>query len=163
MNRRQFLKTSGAAVAAGVLAGCSSSWRSTSPLGRPIGANGDIRVAVIGFNAHGKSHIRAYKNIPGVRLVALCDVDDRVLQSQAAELEKACKLGPKTHSAFDYVYESLAQEAATGLADGVRRQAHACEGRPFQGSGVDGGDDERRAAPGGGDEGHAVEAADGDE
>ena len=35
------------------------------------------------------------------------------LDARAAELEKACKLGPKTHSAFDYVYQSLAHEAAT--------------------------------------------------
>jgi predicted dehydrogenase len=88
MNRRQFLKAGAAAVAAGMVSGCSSSSRSSSPLGKPLGANSDIRVAVIGFNAHGKSHIKAYKSMPGVRLVALCDVDDRVLQSQAAELEK---------------------------------------------------------------------------
>src|SRR5438477_4099032 len=87
MNRRQFLKTSGAAVAAGMLASCSSS-RSTTPRGKPFGAHNDIRVAVIGFNAHGKSHIRAYKSIPGVRLVALCDVDDHVLNSQADDLAK---------------------------------------------------------------------------
>src|SRR5256885_961877 len=72
---------------AGLIAGCVSR-RSTAPLARPVGANGDIRVAVIGFHSHGKSHIKAYRSIPGVRLVALCDVDEQVLTSEAAELAK---------------------------------------------------------------------------
>src|SRR5438445_5093044 len=88
MNRRRFLQTCGAGVAAGVLAGCASPKPATAPLARPVGANGDIRVGVIGFHSHGKSHIKAYKSMPGVRLVALCDVDEQVLTSQAAELAK---------------------------------------------------------------------------
>jgi hypothetical protein len=87
VNRRQFLKSTSAGVAGAVIAGCSSS-RSTSPIGKPMGANSDIRVAVIGFHAQGKSHIKAYKTTPGVRLVALCDVDQQVLQSQVDELAK---------------------------------------------------------------------------
>ena len=79
--RRQFLTT--AALAAGSasllpgLTGCATS--------RPIaaarvrGANEDIRVAVIGFNGRGASHIAEFSKLPGVRLVALCDVDSQVL------------------------------------------------------------------------------------
>ena len=53
-------------------AGCTSSARtSTRALGKPLGANDDIRVAVIGFNQQGKSHIKAYRSISGVRLVAV--------------------------------------------------------------------------------------------
>src|SRR4051812_30542626 len=81
MNRRQFLKKS-ATLAAGVVAagGCASSDSKRHPprgaqlsvTTRPIGANADIRVAVIGFNGQGKQHIKGYRAIPGVRLVALC-------------------------------------------------------------------------------------------
>src|SRR4051794_35334918 len=93
MNRRQFLKTTGAGAIGMLAAGCTSSGASsgttsTSPLGKPLGANDDIRVAVIGFNQQGKSHIKAYRSIPGVRLVALCDVDEQVLQTQADALAK---------------------------------------------------------------------------
>src|SRR3954465_3234108 len=84
MNRRQFLRTSGIA-AAGTLAAARLG---VSPKAAPLGANGDIRVAVIGFHDHGRSHIRAYKAIKGVRLVAMCDVDQQVLQTQASELDK---------------------------------------------------------------------------
>lgn len=47
---------------------------------KAAGANGDIRVAVIGFNGRGSGHIGSLQKIPGVRLVALCDVDSNVLQ-----------------------------------------------------------------------------------
>jgi len=69
LNRRSFLKSSLAAAGIAALA----------PYSRVRGANDDIRVAVVGFNGMGKSHINAYRSIPGVRLVALCDVDTRVL------------------------------------------------------------------------------------
>jgi predicted dehydrogenase len=47
---------------------------------KAAGANGDIRVAVIGFHGRGAGHIKSLEEIPGVRIVALCDVDNNVLQ-----------------------------------------------------------------------------------
>jgi predicted dehydrogenase len=68
-NRRHFLKnTLGAAGLAAMPA-----WAA------PIGANGTVRVAVIGFNGRGDGHIKQLEKIPGVRIVALCDVDNVVL------------------------------------------------------------------------------------
>ena len=69
LNRRSFLKSSIAGVGIAAL----------TPYSRVRGANNDIRVAVVGFNGMGKSHINAYRRIAGVRIVALCDVDTRVL------------------------------------------------------------------------------------
>lgn len=54
----------------------------------PIGANGDVRVAVIGFNSRGQGHISNLQRIPGVRLVALCDVDSNVLTREVANQAK---------------------------------------------------------------------------
>jgi predicted dehydrogenase len=51
----------------------------TPPKSRIMGANGDIRCAVVGFNGRGKSHIEAFSTMKGARLVALCDVDSAVL------------------------------------------------------------------------------------
>ena len=82
INRRQFVQNSGAAVAGLFTAGPPL----LAPAAAPLGANDDIRVAVIGFNAHGRSHIRAYRSMPGVRLVALCDVDQQVLDREASDL-----------------------------------------------------------------------------
>src|SRR4051812_16932013 len=46
---------------------------------RVLGANSDIRVAVVGFHGRGTDHIHGLRNVPGVRLVALCDIDKHVL------------------------------------------------------------------------------------
>ena len=87
LNRRTFLKTS-----ALVSAGAAFSARSWSAV---AGANGDIRVAVVGLNGRGKSHLNSLSKISGVRLVALCDVDTAVIEKTKANLGAAAK-GVKT-------------------------------------------------------------------
>jgi predicted dehydrogenase len=47
------------------------------------GANSDIRAAVVGFGGRGGSHISAFSKMPGVRLVALCDCDQKILDAAA--------------------------------------------------------------------------------
>ncbi|MFM7240598.1 MAG: Gfo/Idh/MocA family oxidoreductase, partial [Opitutia bacterium] len=71
LHRRTFLKTSAMAVAA---AGLSARLHAQA-----AGANGDLRVAVVGFRSRGMEHIKELKRIKGVRIVALCDVDSRVV------------------------------------------------------------------------------------
>ncbi|MEY2878489.1 MAG: hypothetical protein RLZZ15_869 [Verrucomicrobiota bacterium] len=51
----------------------------------PGSANGDIRIAVVGINAQGAGHIKTYYDMPGTRLVALCDADEAVLNKRVAE------------------------------------------------------------------------------
>lgn len=55
---------------------------------KSIGANEDVRVAVIGFKSRGSGHISSLLKIKGVRLVALCDVDSAVMEKKVAELAK---------------------------------------------------------------------------
>ena len=78
INRRSFLKSTIAATAALSL---PARVRAQAP-----GANDDIRVAVIGFNGRGGDHIGNYMKIKGVRIVALCDVDAKVLDKGRAQL-----------------------------------------------------------------------------
>src|SRR5437016_2826631 len=54
-----------------------------------VGANGDIRCAVVGFHGRGQSHIQDLRGLKGVRLVALCDVDSKVLERGVASCESA--------------------------------------------------------------------------
>jgi predicted dehydrogenase len=68
----------GAVSAYGALAG--RAWA------KPIGANDDVRVAVVGVRGQGNYHIRLYGKVPGVRLVALCDIDEAVLGKRAGDL-----------------------------------------------------------------------------
>jgi predicted dehydrogenase len=71
LNRRTFIKNSALAAA---VAGLSAQTYAQS-----AGANGDLRVAVVGFRSRGNEHIKELKRIKGVRIVALCDVDSNVV------------------------------------------------------------------------------------
>ncbi len=78
--RRQFLRTTALAATAAALS--PRSWAQTA------GANSEVRVAVIGLNGRGKDHLQSLRAVPGVRLVAICDVDTAVLERTAAALAK---------------------------------------------------------------------------
>ena len=86
VTRRGFLKSSAAvATAAGLSRFTGLSAKSYAQV---VGANEDIRIAVIGFNGRGKSHIDAWRKMKGIRLVALCDADEAVLHKEAEFLAK---------------------------------------------------------------------------
>ena len=53
-----------------------------------LGANEQVRVAVIGFHNKGKQHIAKFRALPGVRVAGLCDVDREVLGLEAAKFEQ---------------------------------------------------------------------------
>jgi predicted dehydrogenase len=75
VTRRNFIKAS-------MLTTAALSWPARS-WSRVLGANDDIRLAVVGFNGRGKDHIEGNRKLPGVRIVALCDVDRDVLEKEA--------------------------------------------------------------------------------
>ena len=58
---------------------------------RIVGANGDIRVAVVGIRAKGRgqSHLDGYRKTKGARLVAICDVDHDALDEELKKCETA--------------------------------------------------------------------------
>jgi predicted dehydrogenase len=68
ITRRDFIRTS---LAAGALAAL--------PYARAIGANDDIRVALVGIGSKGSQHVDVFRTLQGVRVVALCDVDKHIL------------------------------------------------------------------------------------
>ena len=81
LTRRRFVKTTFAeGLAASIL-----------PTDRVLGANSDIRVAVVGFNSRGQGLISGFQSLPGVRVAALCDVDSAILNRVADDLDKNTK------------------------------------------------------------------------
>ncbi|RPJ51377.1 MAG: gfo/Idh/MocA family oxidoreductase, partial [Acidobacteria bacterium] len=81
-NRRDFIKR----VAVG---GAAGYWAASKPVfssGAPLGANDAVRVAIIGLRSKGHHHIQMYKDVPGVRIVALCDADENILDKEIKEL-----------------------------------------------------------------------------
>jgi predicted dehydrogenase len=79
-NRRTFLKTTALGSAAAALS--APAWAQVA------GANSDIRVAVIGLNGRGQNHLNSLRLLPGVRIVAICDVDTEVLERTAVRLAR---------------------------------------------------------------------------
>ncbi|MDH3582992.1 MAG: Gfo/Idh/MocA family oxidoreductase, partial [Phycisphaerae bacterium] len=73
-SRRSFLRSSGLAGSALAL----------GPARRVLGANSDIRVAVLGVRGKGNQHITNFSKLPGVRVTAICDPDQTVLEQRRA-------------------------------------------------------------------------------
>ena len=78
LTRRAFTKSSLVGGAALALA----------PYSRVLGANNDIRVAVVGFKSQGSNHIKYFSRIPGVRVVALCDVDRSFIDREVKTIKE---------------------------------------------------------------------------
>lgn len=55
---------------------------------RCLGSNDDLRIAVVGVRSRGGAHIGGFRNLKGVRVVALCDVDENILAREVQRFEK---------------------------------------------------------------------------
>jgi predicted dehydrogenase len=75
INRRKFLKRGISATAGSCLALSSYPGFVTGARG----ANDEIRVAVAGIRGRGGGHIKHFQSLSGVKVVALCDPDSKVL------------------------------------------------------------------------------------
>src|SRR5690349_14685022 len=93
MHRRHFLETTlGAAAAASMV------WSSRASAASDVA---DIRVAQIGFRGQGSGHI---KNL-GKHVVALCDVDEEVLNNKANELKESLGINVDKYSDYRKLLE----------------------------------------------------------
>ena len=77
--RRSFLKrsaSSGAVMASSVLLSQATAYSQIA------GSNDAVRIAVIGLRSKGAQHVEIFRNLPGVRVTALCDADNEILQKE---------------------------------------------------------------------------------
>lgn len=79
LHRRSFLK--GSLLTAAALSLPAKSWSQVS------GANSDIRVGIIGFKSRGQDNLNGLLACRGVRITALCDVDETVLAGGAKQMK----------------------------------------------------------------------------
>lgn len=107
MRRRAFITRS--SVGALALAGAPLLWGQET---RFRGANDRVRVAVIGINGMGQSHIAAYSKLPNVEVAALCDVDQNLFPKVAAKLFKD-KPAPKTYQDLRRLYDDKSIDAVS--------------------------------------------------
>ncbi|MBN1489421.1 MAG: Gfo/Idh/MocA family oxidoreductase [Phycisphaerae bacterium] len=99
INRRRFLQSSLGAAGVFALGGCASqpksTWlRATPPPRR--GPNEEIRIAVVGIRGQGQAHIKGHSAAKDVRVVTLCDIDERLFAERIKLCEAAGKPAPKT-------------------------------------------------------------------
>jgi predicted dehydrogenase len=111
--RRDFVKNVSLA-SAGLLAGSHVMAGSLIP-GLNLDAKA-VRLGIIGVGLRGESHLALALRRPDVEVVAICDVDDQMLQRAHNIIAKSGKPAPKVFTGSDYAYRDLL--ALQGL-DGV--------------------------------------------
>ena len=100
--RRNFIKKTAVFTAgAGLITGLPHASYS-----RIIGANEKLTCGLIGAKGMGMADLRAFLGLPNTECVAICDVDQNVLNQQIAETEKLQGTKPKAYTDFRKMLEN---------------------------------------------------------
>jgi len=91
MSRRHFVK-------AGLAPAIQLSFAKGAPSDR-------VNIAVVGLHNRGRDHIREFAKVPNVRIVALCDVDERLFAENVAMVEELTGFRPDTEWDFRRLLE----------------------------------------------------------
>jgi len=112
MNRRKFIRQTILTSTAVGLTPAMLRAQSAPASGKIPGANGDIRVAVVGMNGRGKNHLDNIQR-KGVRVVAICDVDSAVLDRQKGYAKEKYNLDLQTYQDYRKLLENKDIDAVT--------------------------------------------------
>lgn len=97
MKRRQFIRTSSTWLAgAGMMNALPIDWMNKL---KPVSANDKIRIGAIGIKGMGWADLNSLLKDPRAQCIAICDVDQQVIDTRLADLDK---LGMKPTVAKDY-------------------------------------------------------------
>ena len=103
-SRRKFICSSAALLAgtglSTAVAGCAKQES------RQVAPSDKIRIGAIGVNGMGFADVESHLKIPEVDIVALCDVDQNVLERRAAELTNLSGAAPQLYSDFREVLDN---------------------------------------------------------
>jgi predicted dehydrogenase len=103
--RRKFIEAAGLTLAG---AGISSMMplELFAETRKKISANDKINFAIIGAKGMGWSNMRSHFNMPEVECIAICDVDQSVLDQRLADVEKARGNKPKRYGDYRKMLEN---------------------------------------------------------
>ncbi len=101
MYRRSFLQRS-SVLAGGALLLSAMDKRSFAAIRKWVSPADQVNIAAIGINGMGWADLSAALKVPGVNLVALCDVDKNVLDKRMADLSKLNVDASKVKTYGDY-------------------------------------------------------------
>ena len=100
---------------------------SAASMARPhrlASAGNTVRVACVGLRGQGRSHIRAYSDLPNVEIAALCDIDDAVLAQRTKDLEAA---GKKRPAVFKDIRKLLEDKSIDAVSLATPNHVHALQ------------------------------------
>ena len=92
-SRRDFLKSTSAVLAIGAIGQNRAS------------ANDNIRVGVVGFHGRGQDHIKGFSAVKNTDVVAVCDVDETVLNTVSEQLKENLHQPVKKYTDFRKMLE----------------------------------------------------------
>jgi predicted dehydrogenase len=99
MNRKEFVKTAG-------LAAASFAFLPNRNL-FSFEADDKMKIALIGTGLRGQDHLELLLRRPDVDLVAICDIDDRMLASAKEAITKSGKSMPEIFTGDKYAWKNL--------------------------------------------------------
>jgi predicted dehydrogenase len=86
-NRRSFLQQSSALIGAGILVSAFDN-KTFSSFSKLVAPGDQVNIGAIGINGMGWANVNGAMKVPGVNIVALCDIDKNVLDNRMADLAK---------------------------------------------------------------------------
>lgn len=110
LTRREFVKRS-AQTATAVAAASAAIGPFIS--GKVLGANDQVNIAHIGVRGQGFAHIQGFGKIPGVKIKAICDVDENLFPERVNAIERAFGYKPKTVWNMEDVFNDKEIDAVT--------------------------------------------------
>lgn len=102
MNRRNFVRKTGLVTAGAMLAG--------NNIHAAQRADGKVRMAVIGTGARGHGHVELLLNREDVDLVAICDIEERALNSTKETIGKSGKKMPQVFTGSGYAWKTMLEK-----------------------------------------------------
>ena len=117
MDRRDFLKLSGTAVAAGALAArdmaAAEAQASATPLAAPPMET--VRIGYVGIGGQGGGHVRNLVKIPGCRITAVCDIRPERTDWATKQITAAGHPPPTAFTRGPHDFERLCETADVDL------------------------------------------------
>jgi len=104
MKRKDFLRNSGLAAIA------LAATPITNLFARGSSAGAKVRLALIGTGLRGQNHLGLLLRRDDVDLLAICDVDDRMLDSAKKLIAKSGKKMPRVYTGNPYAWKELLQQ-----------------------------------------------------